>query len=175
MVSKYDRPLLAGHGLHWPIFAVQFISGLLILAFSSRVISLTSRNSDSIINYSVFVGIFILVWCLIVAGAPYLPFLGQEILRVPLDFFGLVFTLALGIGLATRLRVHSCNNADYLASRWFHGSEQSCRLSQATTAFAWFSFAAFLVTVAAGVFSWFSGRPGTQRGSRKPRAAPATV
>ena len=174
MVSKFDRPLLAGHAFHWPILVVQFISGLLILAFSSRVISLTSYNSDSIINYSVFVGIFVLLWVIAVAGAPYLPLLGQEIFRVPVDLFGLLFTLALGIGLAARLRVHSCNNSDYLQSRWFHGSEQSCRLSQATTFFAWLSFAAFAVTVAAGSYSWLSGRPGTQRGSRKP-PAPTTV
>ena len=175
MVSKYDRPLLAGHALHWPILAVQLICGVLVLAFSSRVISLTSYNSDSIINYAVFVGIFILLWTFIVAAAPYVPSLGEEMIRMPLDFLGLIFTLALGIGLAARLNVHSCNNSDYLQSRWFHGSEQSCRLSQATTFFAWLSFAAFLVTFGAAVFSFISGRPGTQRGSRKPRAPPTTV
>ncbi|BFZ54526.1 hypothetical protein PYCC9005_001563 [Savitreella phatthalungensis] len=175
MVSKYDRPLLAGHAFHWPIWGVQFICGILVLAFSSRIISNAVGNTDSAVNYTVFVGIYILVWCIATVAAPFFPFLGQEILRVPIDFLGWVFTLANGIDLAARLNVHSCNNQDYLATRWFQGSEQTCRLSQAMTFFVWLSFGAFTVTTIAGVISWFSGRPGTQRGSRKPRAAPATV
>ena len=175
MVSKYDRPTLAGHAIHWPILALQFLFGVLVLAFSSAVIAQHNTNTASVINYSVFLGIIILLWVFAVAGAPFLPFLGQELVRVPLDGLLMLFTLAGGIALATRLRVHSCSNAEYLNTPLLRGSANVCRLLQATTAFVWFSFALFLVTFIIGLVSFMSGSPATQRGSRKPRAQPATV
>lgn len=175
MVSQYDRPTLAGHAIHWPIVALQFLFGLFILAFSAAVVKQHHSNTASIINYEVFIGIIILLWVFAVAFAPVLPILGQEMIRLPVDFIMLVLTFAAGVALATRLRVHSCSSESYKNVPLFDGSANQCRLLQATCAFNWFSFALFAVTVAIAAFSFMSGKPATQRGSRKPRQAPATV
>lgn len=175
MVSKYDRPSLAGHAIHWPLLALQFLCGVLILAFSSAAVAQANGNTASAINYEVFLGIIILLWVFAVAGAPYLPILGQEMIRVPLDGLLMLLTFAGGVALAVRLRVHSCGNENYVSQPLFHGSANICRLLQATCAFTWFSFAGFLVTSIFGAISFCTGAPATQRGSRKPRQAPATV
>ncbi|ORY83901.1 membrane-associating domain-domain-containing protein [Protomyces lactucae-debilis] len=174
MVTKYDRPLLAGHGFHWPLVGLQFLCGLLILAFSSAAIAQHEGNTASVINYFVFLGIIILLWVFAVAGAPFVPALGQEMVRAPVDGVIMLLTLAGGIAMATRLRVHSCRNDNYVAQPLFQGSANVCRMLQAACAFCWFSFAGFLVTFIAATVSFCSGGPATQRGSRKPRA-PATV
>lgn len=175
MVSKYDRPTLAGHGFHWPIIALEFLCGLLVLAFSAAVIAQHNANTASIINYEVFLGIIILLWVFAFAAAPFVPVLGQEIFRVPADLIMLLLTFAGGVALAVRLRVHSCSSDSYKSVPLFNGSANQCRLLQAACAFTWFAFGGFLFTTIVGVFSFISGKPATQRGSRKPRAAPATV
>lgn len=175
MVSKYDRPTLAGHAFHWPIIALEFICGLFILAFSAAVVAQHHSNTASIINYEVFIGIIILLWVLAFAAAPFFPVLGQEIFRVPVDLIMLLLTFAAGVALATRLRVHSCSSESYKNIPLFDGSANQCRLLQATCAFTWFAFAGFLFTTIVGAISFTSGKPATQRGSRKPRSAPATV
>lgn len=175
MVSKYDRPTLAGHGFHWPVLALEFFCGVLILAFSAAVVAQHSGNTASAINYEVFLGIIILLWVFAVAAAPFLPILGQEMVRLPIDGVMMLLTLAGGIALATRLRVHSCSNESYYSKSLFNGSSNQCRLLQACCAFTWFAFAGFLITFVVAAISFGSGAPATQRGSRKPRAAPATV
>lgn len=174
MVSKYDRPILAGHAFHWPILALQFICGVFILAFSAAVVAQHHSNTASAINYEVFLGIIILLWVFAVAGAPFLPILGQEMVRFPVDLILMLLTFAGGVALATRLRVHSCRNDNYVNQPLFDGSANQCRLLQATCAFTWFSFAGFMVTAIAAALSFFSGKPATQRGSRKPKN-PTTV
>jgi hypothetical protein len=175
MVSKYDRPMLASHAVHWPLLALEFFCGVLILAFASAVVAQHHSNTASAVNYEVFLGIIILLWTFAVAGAPFLPILGQEMIRVPIDVILMLLTFAGGVALATRLRVHSCSNSDYVNQALFDGSSNQCRLLQATCAFTWFAFAGFLVTSILGVISFTTGAPATQRGSRKPRNAPATV
>lgn len=175
MVSKYDRPMLAGHAVHWPILALEFFCGVLILAFSAAVVAQHNGNTASAINYEVFLGIIILLWVFAVAAAPFLPVLGQEMIRAPIDGLLMLLTLAGGIALATRLRVHSCRNENYVDQPLFDGSANQCRLLQATCAFTWFAFAGFLVTFIVAAISFTTGAPATQRGSRKPRSAPATV
>ncbi|CCG82004.1 Non-classical export protein 2 homolog [Taphrina deformans PYCC 5710] len=174
MVSKYDRPTLAGHAFHWPILILQFLCGVFILAFSAAVVAQHHGNTASAINYEVFLGIIILLWVFAIAGAPFLPILGQEMIRAPIDGVLMLLTLAGGIALATRLRVHSCRNDSYVDQPLFDGSANQCRLLQATCAFTWFSFAGFLVSFIGAAISFTSGAPATQRGSRKPRG-PSTV
>jgi hypothetical protein len=174
MVTKYDRPLLAGHAFHWPLVGLQFLCGVLILAFSSAAIAQHDGNTASVINYFVFLGIIILLWVFAVAGAPFFPALGQEMIRGPVDILLMLFTFAGGVAMAVRLRVHSCSNEDYINQPLFQGSGNVCRMLQAACAFCWFSFAGFLVTGIAAAVSFCTGGPSTQRGSRKPKV-PATV
>merc|ERR1712037_1009632 len=88
-----------------------------------------------------------------------------------LDVIATLLTVIAGIVLAAGLGVHSCGNRSYLVSNALtNGSNnpsKRCHELQASTAFYWFAFAAFLGSAILGFMSGGSSFSRPRGGIRK--------
>lgn len=95
----------------------------------------------------------------------------HPLLPLVLDALNVLFWFCGAIALAAEMGAHSCNNGDYLNSNYITNNSgdktKRCREGQASDAFLWFGFVAFLVsTVLSGLQSRGGGSPrgGIRRG-----------
>ncbi|CAK4032546.1 non-classical export Nce102 [Lecanosticta acicola] len=147
----------------------QFFMALLIMALIGNAIAMGADSSIN--NYTMFCAAFgmLTLFFLIPASLkeewsvfPFLPF--------TLDLLNNLFWFCGAVALAAELGVHSCNNSDYTHSNRVirgSGSSGACRESQASCAFLWFGWAAFVgTTVLTGLQmsgGSSSARPGIRR------------
>jgi len=122
------------------------------MALIGNMIAISS--GPSVINYDMFVAVFAMLSLFYLIPASFKESLTiHPMLPLILDILCTLFTLIAGIATAAYLHVRSCNNRGYLNTNIVtRGSEQRCREGQASTAFFWFAFAAFLAsTVMSGL------------------------
>jgi len=138
---------------------LQFLWTLLIMALVGNMIATAFSGNPSSVNYTMFVAVFAMLSLFYLIPATVKPGLAVPIVVLALDVLNTLFFLCAGIALAAFLGVHSCSNDAYLRSNHIvNGSidaEKRCREAQASTAFLWFGFAAFLVST---VFSIMEAR-----------------
>ncbi|KAL1590112.1 hypothetical protein WHR41_01220 [Cladosporium halotolerans] len=131
---------------------LQFLWILLCMALIGNMLAISS--GPSVINYDMFVAVFCMLslFYLILVSVKE-SFTIHPAFPLTLDILCTIFTLIAGIATAAYLNVHSCSNQDYLDSNIItRGSGSRCREAQASTAFFWFAFAAFLAsTVMSGL------------------------
>jgi hypothetical protein len=126
------------------------------------------------VNYAMFLSVWTLFSMLVFVpvALDYGHF--DELLVAALAFDGLslLFYMCGGIALAAAMNVHSCSNTKYTMSNRITNSSPNtawrCREAQATTAFVWFTFTAFIVSTA---FTLMAVVNKTQSGDR-PRTTP---
>merc|ERR1739845_105836 len=74
------------------------------------------------------------------------------IVDIAMDGLSVLFGFCAAVALPAYIGAHSCSNAGYTRSNKVLNSsadtEQNCRQAQATTAFLWFGWAAFVATLA---------------------------
>ncbi|KAI9055825.1 hypothetical protein LZ554_000765 [Drepanopeziza brunnea f. sp. 'monogermtubi'] len=128
--------------------AFQFLMILLTLSLIGNVIQGAFAGNSSSINYAMFVSVFDMVVILWGIGCAFRPDLGFGFGIVAADAVATLFTVIAGIVLAAKLHVHSCGNDSYILSNPLtNGSNnprKRCHELQASTAFFWFAFAAFV-------------------------------
>lgn len=153
--------------------ALQFIMTLLITALIGNVIAEAFAGNSSSINYALFVAVF--SWLVLFFGlaAAFVDSIAIPIALLALDSLAALFTFIAGVVLAAKLGVHSCGNSGYTSSNSLtNGSinrKKRCHELQASTAFFWFLFAAYLGSVAMTAISGtgsssLRGRVGIRRG-----------
>lgn len=152
------------------------------MALVGNMIADAKGGNPSVVNYTMFVSVFAMLTLFYLIAATISEGLGgHPMLMLAVDALNTLFFLIGGIALAGYLNVHSCNNTVcvpyvvipiganiiqvYTTSNGItNGSdntEKRCREAQATCAFLWFGFAAFLGSLA---FSAVSSRSGTAIG-----------
>merc|ERR1711964_939016 len=113
-----------------------------------NVIAEAFAGNSSKINYAIFASVFDMIVILWGIGACFKEGLAIGIVLPILDVIATLLTVIAGIVLAAGLGVHSCGNRSYLVSNALtNGSNnpsKRCHELQASTAFYWFAFAAFL-------------------------------
>jgi len=122
------------------------------------------KSGPSVINYDMFVAVFAMLALFYLIPATLKDsFVLHPMLPLIVDALCTLFTFIAAVATPAYLHVHSCSNSDYVNSNIVtRGSSSRCREAQASTAFFWFAFAAFLAsTVMSGLGS---------RGSSGPRA-----
>ncbi|KAH3680421.1 hypothetical protein WICMUC_000352 [Wickerhamomyces mucosus] len=127
--------------------AVNFVFLVIVLGLSADLIA-SQDHGNAKVNFALFTAIwgllFSVFWGVI---ANFIEFFSWPLLVAFFEITSAIFTLAAGAALAAGLRAHSCTNQIYLDGNAItQGSEHRCREAQATTAFLFFSFAAFLVS-----------------------------
>jgi len=131
---------------------IQFVFNIILMALLGNALNDIFTGSPASINFAMFVAA--LGWIVIIYGfvAAFIESFAIPLVLMVLDGLATVFALVAGIVLAARLRVHSCSNKSYLFSnnltRDSHSPTKTCRELQASTAFLWFLFAAYAVSLA---------------------------
>jgi len=151
--------------------AFQFLWALLIMSLIGNMLADYSGGSPAIVNYSMFIAVFAMVSLFFLIPATIKSEWGiLGFLPFTLDLLNTLFFFTGGIAFAAELHVHSCTNTAYLiGNKITQGSTKTCREAQASTAFLWFGFAAFLgSTVITGL-----GMTGGAVRSRGVRRGPA--
>lgn len=150
--------------------ALQFFWILLTMALVGNMLSISS--GPSVINYDMFTAVWCMLSLLYLIPATFTDSIAFHwAIPVTLDALNVLFTFCAAVATAAYLGVTSCDNYDYVRSNIVTaGSTQRCREGQASTAFLWFAWASFMVTV---VTTAISGRQGGITHTRTARRGPA--
>jgi len=126
----------------------QFVFNLITMALVGNAIA-RQAFSNSSVNYAMFTTAW--NWIVIIYGfaAAFIDGLNHPIIILTLEVLAVLFNFVAGVVLAAKLHVHSCGNFGYLITNSLtQGSGERCRELQASTAFFWFLFAAFIASAA---------------------------
>ncbi|KAK6421867.1 hypothetical protein LTR95_016746 [Oleoguttula sp. CCFEE 5521] len=140
----------------------QFFMILLIMSLIGNMISISS--GPSVINYDMFVAVFCMLALFYLIAQAVKPdsLTIHPALPLTLDGLAVLFTFIGGVATAAYLKVHSCGNIGYLNSNIVtRGSGKRCHEAQASTAFLWFAFVAFVASL---VMTALNGNANTRAG-----------
>lgn len=157
----------------------EFIWSLLVIALVGNMIATSFSGNPSLVNYDMFVGVFGMLTLFYLIPATLKESLqGHPLLMVVLDTLNAIFWFCAAVAMAAELNVHSCSNTDYTTSNKItngsHDTHGRCREAQATTAFLWFGFAAFVGSaVLSGLQSRGAGGMNMRGGAGGIRRGPA--
>ncbi|KIW69527.1 hypothetical protein PV04_05400 [Phialophora macrospora] len=153
MVSRSLNLILRG---------TEFVFVLIIMSLIGNVIAMAFAGNPALINYDMFVAAFAMLslfYLIFIAFND--SFMGHPIFPVILDLLNVIFLFCAAVAMAAELHVHSCSNDTYtLHNHLTNGANDRagrCREEQAATAFLWFTWALWTVSL---VFSFLDARGG---------------
>jgi hypothetical protein len=133
----------------------QFFCSLIIMALVGNMIATAYSGNSAMVNYDMFVAIFGMLSLLYLLPTSFLDSYSVPMVNIALDALNVLFWFCAAVATAAYLGVHSCNNRGYTRSNHItNGSpdtEKRCREAQASTAFFWFGWAAWVATLAFSV------------------------
>jgi len=152
--------------------AWQLICAILVTAFMGNNIARATSGTSSIVNYSLFVGVWWLFTLLYFLPTSFIDKFSIPIVDIAMDALSVLFGFCAAVALPAYLGAHSCSNVFYTSRNSVCNSspqlERNCRLAQATTAFLWFGWAAFVATLILNIMngrgSGVNMRGGIRRG-----------
>jgi len=137
----------------------QLLCAVFVTAFMGNNVARATHGTTSIVNYSLFVGAWWLFTLLYFLPTSFIEKFSIPVVDIAMDSLSVLFGFCAAVALPAYLGVHSCSNHAYTTSNKVTNSSpnttQNCRQAQATTAFLWFGWAAFVATL---IFSFMSGR-----------------
>ncbi|KAE8354799.1 marvel domain-containing protein [Aspergillus coremiiformis] len=150
----------------------EFIWTLLVMALIGNMIAGAFSGNPATVNYAMFVSAFSMFTLFYLVPASFnIDWAIHPIFMVVLDTLNAIFFLSAGVALAAKLQAHSCRNNEYtLHNEITNGSvhrEKRCREAQASTAFLWFAWAGYTVSM---VLSFLVSRRSV---NLRPRTGPA--
>lgn len=156
------------------------------MSLVGNIIAMSFAGNPAIINYDMFVAVFAMITLFYLIAVCFKEDLAfHKFIPAGLDLLNAIFWFCGAVAMAADLKVHSCSNQvcyaqeynlpfqtnveqSYLVrNRITNGAsdmEGRCREAQATTAFLWFGWACFMVSL---VLSLTSSGGANMRGSRK--------
>ncbi|CBX94350.1 hypothetical protein LEMA_P121140.1 [Plenodomus lingam JN3] len=145
--------------------AWQLFCAILVTAFMGNNIARAGSGVHSIVNYSLFVGVWWLFTLLYFLPTSFIEKFSIPIVDIAMDGLSVLFGFCAAIALPAYLGAHSCSNSNYTRSNKITNSSansgQNCRQAQATCAFLWFGWVAFVITLALNLMA---GRGANLRG-----------
>lgn len=137
----------------------QLFCAVIVTALMGNNIARATSGVHSIVNYSLFVGVWWLFTLLYFLPTSFIERFSIPVVDIALDGLSVLFGFCAAVALPAYIGAHSCGNYAYTSTNKVTNSSpntaQNCRQAQATTAFLWFGWAAFVATL---VFSFLSGR-----------------
>lgn len=150
----------------------QFFCALIVMALVGNMIATAYAGNSAMVNYDIFVSIFGMLSLLYLLPTTIMGNFQIPMVNIGLDALNVLFWFCGAVATSAYLGVHSCSNPHYtLSNHITNGSPNTgkrCREAQASTAFMWFGWAAFVASLA---FSAMSGggtvnmRGGIRRGA----------
>jgi len=138
----------------------EWLMTILLMALIGNIIATAFSGNPSLINYDMFVAVFAflsLIYLTLITVND--SFVGHGALPLILDVLNVLFWFCGAVAMAAELGVHSCGNKHYTHTNHItdgsYNTGRRCHEAQASTAFLWFGFAAF---VASAVFSGVGAR-----------------
>lgn len=136
----------------------QFFCALIVMALVGNMIATAYKGNSAMVNYDMFVSVFGMASLFFLLPTAVLD-RDVPMVSIALDALNVLFWFCGAVATAAYLQVHSCSNLAYTRSNHItNGSpntEKRCREAQASTAFLWFGWAAFVASL---IFSAMSGR-----------------
>jgi len=129
----------------------QFIFTLLTTALIGNAIHDAFSGNPSGVNFAIFVDVF--CWLVIFYGlaASFMEGLAMPMILFVLDGIAALLSFIAAVVLSAKLGVHSCGNHGYLRSNNYtngaYNMSKRCHELQASTAFFWFLFLAFVASI----------------------------
>ncbi|KAL5118533.1 hypothetical protein ACEQ8H_003548 [Pleosporales sp. CAS-2024a] len=153
--------------------AWQLLCAILVTALMANNIARAHHGTHSIVNFSLFVGVWWLLSLLYFLPTSFIDKFSIPVVDIAFDALSVLFSFCAAVALAAYLGVHSCSDRRYTTTNGVTNSspdtEKNCRQAQATDAFLWFGFAAFVATLAInfinGRGSGANMRAGIRRGA----------
>lgn len=131
--------------------AWQLICAIIVIGLMGNNIASAYSGVTSIVNYCLFVGVWWLFTLLYFIPTSFIDKFSIPMVDIAMDALSVIFGFCAAVALPAYLGVHSCSNAAYTRSNKVTNSsastERNCRQAQATTAFLWFGWAAFVATL----------------------------
>ncbi|KAF2262705.1 hypothetical protein CC78DRAFT_309848 [Lojkania enalia] len=129
------------------------------MALVGNMIATAFAGNPAMVNYDMFVATFGMASLLYLLPTSFLSSWSIPIINTGLDALNVIFWFCAAVATPAYLHVHSCSNSSYTHSNHItNGSpntEKRCREAQASTAFLWFGWAAFVASL---VISVMDGR-----------------
>lgn len=148
---------MVSKALNLGLRSVQFISSLIIMALVGNMIATAIAGNSAMVNYVMFVSVFGMGSLLYLLPTTFLDSFSVPMINLVLDGLNVLFWFCAAVALPAYLGVHSCSNKKYtLSNQITNGSpntEKRCREAQASTAFLWFGWAAWVASLAFSVMS----------------------
>ncbi|KAF2642795.1 hypothetical protein P280DRAFT_468107 [Massarina eburnea CBS 473.64] len=150
---------MASQALNIALRGWQFFCSLIIMALVGNMIATSFAGNSSMVNYDMFVAVFGMLSLLYLLPTSILDNFNVPIVNIALDVLNAIFWFCAAVATAAYLGVHSCSNRAYTTTNHITNgsldSSKRCREAQASTAFFWFGWAAWVASTA---FSVMSGR-----------------
>ncbi|KAJ9608583.1 hypothetical protein, variant 1 [Exophiala oligosperma] len=126
----------------------EFVFTLITMALIGNVIAMAFAGNPSLINYDIFVTAFAMLSLFYLIPAAWSDsFQGHALLPLLLDALNVLFLFCAAVATAAELGAHSCSNNSYTLHNHLtngaHDREGRCRELQASTAFFFFTWAAW--------------------------------
>lgn len=135
----------------------QFICSIIIMGLVGNMIATAFKGNSAMVNYDMFVATFGLLSLLYLLPTTFLDSYSFPMANIVLDTLNVLFWFCAAVATAAYLGVHSCSNHHYTTTNHItNGSpdtEKRCREAQASTAFFWFGWAAWVASLAFSVMS----------------------
>lgn len=137
----------------------QLICTIIILGLVGNMIATSYAGNSAMVNYDIFVAVFGMLSLLYLFPVAVLDSYNIPMVAIALDALNVIFWFCAAVATAAYLGVHSCNNRAYTTTNHItngsRNTERRCREAQASTAFFFFGFFAWLASL---VISVMSGR-----------------
>lgn len=137
----------------------QFICSLITLSLIGNMIATAFAGNSAMVNYDIFVAIFGMLSLLYLLPVAVMDSFHVPMIVIALDALNVIFWFCAAVATAAYLGVHSCSSRAYTTTNHItNGSpntEKRCREAQASTAFFFFGWAAWVASL---VISLMSGR-----------------
>ncbi|KAF2435819.1 hypothetical protein EJ08DRAFT_579606 [Tothia fuscella] len=138
-----------------PIFlalrGIQFFCALIVMSLVGNMIALAVAGNPSIINFDMFVAVFAMLSLLYLVAATFVERLYHGKVVLGLEVLNVLFFFCGAVATASYLGVHSCGNTKYTHSNFITNgaanTHKRCTEAQASTAFLFFGFFAFLASL----------------------------
>lgn len=152
----------------------EFFCSLIVMALVGNMIATAYAGNSSMVNYDIFVSVFGMLSLLYLLPTTIMGSFNLPILNIGLDALNVIFWFCGAVATAAYLGVHSCSNLGYTTTNHItNGSlntQKRCREAQASTAFLFFGWAAFVASL---VFSVLGGRGNVNMRGGIRRSGPA--
>jgi len=137
----------------------EFFCSLIVMALVGNMIATAYAGNSAMVNFDIFVSIFGMLSLLYLLPTAIMGSFNIPMVNIGLDALNVLFWFCGAVATAAYLGVHSCSNSAYTTTNHItngsHDTHKRCREAQASTAFMWFGWAAFVASLA---FSVMNGR-----------------